>query len=175
MHRLILAAYILWNYRTIKMLSSKTGIKPAAEIVFVKKPKHVLLSVNSSSLDSTADLKECVTFLHEQNVEYLTILGANGFLLQSLMEMDEIHVYNNHKLLKTGGSGLSVNFITANQQEYYVSQLKDLAKDPEFKLDATNWLSSMTPFSPIDFILCMQPQLTFAGCLPSQIGFAETM
>lgn len=181
-HRLLLAYFVLFQYgiRVIKQSTFYLSFHGRnAFAVLKKRPRHLLIKPdnadNFSHASATKFISDCIRMSNEYNIEYVTIV-ANPIVTKALLACPTVSVFEDHQVLRNENiSCLQVNVLTRDQKNLFLAKMKELSKlDPDFRFNNDNLLSSITPFPQVDLIVTNFPRLSYTGCLPCQIGFAET-
>jgi hypothetical protein len=141
-----------------------------------KKPKHLLIKTDPlvQGKENERLMEDCIQFAEDHGIDHLTIIDKSFNLGHKLGFLRGATLYCNHEQFRKGDSKTSVNLVSADQKQHYVSRLKRLAEStPEFRFGPDNLLPTVTPFPPVDLILSTCARPTYADTLPPQIGFAE--
>ncbi len=159
LQRSLLALYIILN----RLCRSKRSVVWQDELR--KKPTHLLINTTDS-------LDECLETVKRYGIPFCTIIADNDIAVYS---PSDIELYQDHQLVNSNKTGvLKLNILTVDQKHYFVDRINDvLSKDKSFRLNASNLLSTVSPFPHVDLIISNRSRLSFDGCLPCQIGFAE--
>lgn len=176
-------SYVAWRlfYQLVWQRYFRRSAPLAAQRQLKKRPRHLLIRAeclhDSGPRETGRSTTDAVNVSVEHGIEHLTILGSPQITRVLLLTTSTniVDLYENHRPIRQGEDvRLRINVVTEDQQQFFVQQLKRIAvEEPEFRFTTENLLSKMTCFPQADLIISTTKRFSFAGCLPSQIGFAE--